>query len=371
MMRNTEGAGWPRVIEAARGVGGPVTVWLVTALLALGLAAAGLEAQITGRVQDMQGRNLDQVVVEAWGADTRISVTSTTSDGLFAFPESIASELRSLYAHRLGYRASRVNVTDGVTHYVIRMAADPFEIEGLVVTVEADRCQGGEESAARDLWSSVRQRYDSGIDSLGAATYLGTGIRAVPLSEIGPVSVASGGSGQRGSAPLFRASWRRRVERTGYARPLSAPSPDGMYEAWGYAPLEAEFATHFVDEVFGKLHRFNFADSPEEGWSLRFCPRDDDRPSIDGYLRISPDSFLVVAEWSFRTDEPDESAGGRAVFAPGEGGGSKVFLLPSEGLFWRRVAPDRYLQRYERFEGWMFAPGDSVPFLPVRGSEGV
>ncbi len=346
------------------------TVALVAMGVALATTGSRLDAQITGRVQDMQGRNLDQVVVEAWGPDTRLSVTSTTADGLFEFPEAVTSELRSLYAHRLGYRASRVSVSEGVTHYVIRMAADPFEIEGLVVSVEPDRCEGGEDREARDLWSAVRRRYDPGIDSLGAATYLGTGIRAVPLSEVGPVPVASGGSGQRGSAPLFRASWRRRVERSGYARQLSAPSPDGMYEAWGYAPLEAEFSTHFVDEVFGKLHRFRFADSAEEGWSLRFCPRDDDRPGIDGYLKISPDSFLVVAEWSFRTDEPDEDAGGRAVFTPTEGGGSRPFLLPTEGLFWRKVAPDRYLQRYERFEGWMFAPGDSVPFLPVRGNEG-
>ena len=328
-----------------------------------------LAAQITGRVQDADGRNLDQVVVEAWGADVRISVTATTSDGLFTFPESVSGVAHSLYAHRLGYRASRVNVSEGVTHYVIRMSADPFEIEGLVVNVEADRCRGPDERAARDLWDAVRAAYDSGIDTLGAATYLGTGIRAVPLAEIGPVPVASGAPGQRGSAPLFRASWRRRVERSGYARPLSAPSPDGMYENWGYAPLEAEFSTHFVDEVFGKLHRFSFAETADEGWTIRFCPKDDDKPHIDGYLRISPDSLLSVAEWSFRTDDPVEGAGGRAVFAPTDGGGDLPFLLPTEGLFWRRAAPDRYLQRYEKFEGWMFAPGDSVPFLPVRGTD--
>ena len=338
-------------------------------VVGVALWTASLSGQITGRVQDMAGRNLDQVVVEAWGGDVRVSVTSTTSDGLFSFPASVQERTLSLYAHRLGYRASRVEVRAGTSHYVIRMSADPFEIEGLVVEVEADRCQGSEDRVARDLWDAVRDRYDPGIDTLGAATYLATGIRAVPLSEIGPVAVAAGGSVQRGSAPLFRASWRRRVQRSGYARPLSAPSPDGMYDSWGYAPLEAEFATHFMDEVFGRLHRFWFTESPDAGWTIRFCPKDDDRPRIDGYLRISPDSFLVAAEWSFRTDEPVEDAGGRAIFAPTEGGGDRPFLLPAEGLFWRRAAPDRYLQRYEKFEGWLFAPGDSVPFLPVRGGE--
>ena len=338
--------------------------------LSLSGTPRAVEAQITGRVQDAEGRDLDQVVVEAWGGDTRISVTATGLDGLFTFPQAVAERTLSLYAHRLGYRASRVTVTPSIDHYVIRMSADPFEIAGLVVEVEPDRCRAPEDRGARDLWEAVAARYDPGIDTLGAATYLGTGIRAVPLSEIGPVPVASGAVGQRGSAPLFRASWRRRVERSGYARPLSAPSPDGMYENWGYAPLEAEFATHFVDEVFGRLHKFSFAEPVDSGWTVRFCPEDDDQPHIDGYLYISPDSLLSVAEWSFRTGAPDEGAGGRAVFSVEAVGAYGPFLLPTEGLFWRQASPDRYLQRYEKFEGWMFAPGDSVPFLPVRGSEG-
>ena len=79
---------------------------------------------------------------------------------------------------------------------------------------------------------------------------------------------------------------------------------------------------------------------------------------------------MRAAEWSFGTSEPDEDAGGRAVFAEESPDGAKPYLLPTEGLFWRRTGHDQYLQRYERYEGWLVAPGDSVPFLPTREISG-
>ena len=42
------------------------------------------------------------------------------------------------------------------------------------------------------------------------------------------------------------------------------------------------------------------------------------------------------------------------------------YLLPIEGVFWRRSPPDSFWQRYQKFELWMVAQGDSVPFLPKR-----
>jgi len=314
---------------------------------------------------------LEQVRVELWGDAGRLQVVTSEADGRFEFAPRFTESAQALYATRLGYRATRIPVTPGTAYYVLNMAPEPLDMDGIVVDVTVERCERREDRQARELWEALSERYSHAIDSLGAATYLRSAIQAVPLGEIGPVPVAqAASSAQRGSAPLFRSSWRRRVVRDGYARRLSAPSPDGMFEAWGYPPLDADFATHFVDRTFGRLHRFLMVEDPESGgWILGFCPRNDDRPSIDGYLRVSADTFLVMAEWSFRTPEPDEGAAGRALFTRGEGGDEGSFLLPSEGLFWRRVDSGRYLQRYQRFEGWITAPGDSVPFLPARGAQ--
>ncbi len=319
---------------------------------------------VSGVVRGMGGETLDGVVVEAWGEDTRLRAVETDGQGRFSFTPLISSRATSLYAYRLGYRATRVDVVEGTEFYVIQMALDPLAMEGMVVDVERERCSRTDDKRARALWEAMSGRYDRAIDSLGTATYLSSAIQSVPLAEIGAVQVSADASDQRGSAPLLRNSWRRRVQRTGYARKLSAPSPDGMFDSWGYPPLDADFATHFIDEVFGRMHRLSIVEEDDEGWLLRFCPKDQDRPSIEGFFQIAPDSFLVMAEWSFNTEEPDEGAGGRAVFARGEGGSG--YLLPSEGLFWRRIGGGRLLQRYQKYQGWLTAPGDSVPFLPVR-----
>ncbi|MEZ4422499.1 MAG: carboxypeptidase-like regulatory domain-containing protein [Gemmatimonadota bacterium] len=339
--------------------------------MALVLCVAGtgpLAAQIRGRVVDDAGAPLADVLVEAWSASDRLATTRSDGEGRFAFTRPIAERARSLYLYRLGYQAMRPEVESGLTERTYRMRADPVVLDGIVVGVEEPVCRVEEDHEARALWEAATDRYDRGIADLGIATYLASAIAAVPISELGPLDVEHPGTQQRGSAPLFRASWARRVERTGYARRLSAASPDGMYVAWGYPPLEADFATHFVDPVFGKLHRFSVEEQTADGWLLRFCPKDEDRPSIRGLLKVSAaDTTLTWAEWTFRTEPPEEGAGGRVVFA-NAGPEARPWPLPAEGMFWRRLEGSTYKERYQRYEGWLVSPGDSVPFLPVRDS---
>ncbi len=332
-----------------------------------GALVPGLGAQITGTAVSQSGDPLEGVLVEAWSADRRVITRITDFEGRFTFPAAVAEVTTALYAHRLGYHALRTELQEGVTEYLLRMSEAPIAIEGLVVSVDPPVCSRREDAEARALWSAMARRYSSGIDTLGVATYVSGSIQAVSHDGIGPVAVGSAGTAQRGSAPLFRASWRRRVDRSGYARPLSAPSSDGTYEAWGYPPLEADFAVHFGDEVFGEQHRFTMEGERDGGWIVRFCPKDPDDPHIRGILQIGGDTLLKVAEWSFVTDEPHEDAGGRATFGAEMPLTAAAFLLPTEGLFWRRTRHNQYIQRYERYEGWIVAPGDSVPFLPVRG----
>ena len=340
---------------------------LLVTLIALLPAPAA--AQISGRVLSDGGRAIADVRVEAWSGSDRLAVTTTDEDGRFEFVKPIADLTRSLYLYRYGYVALRPDVSPTVREYTLRMTEDPVRLDGIVVDVAQPLCLPDEDREARRIWEAVADRYDPRIAELGIATYFASAIVSLPVSELGPVDVERPGAEQRGSAPLFRASWQRRVARSGYARRLSAASPDGMFVSWGYPPLEADFASHFVDEVFGELHRFTVEEETDEGWTLRFCPKNDGRPSIRGILKIASDTTLQYAEWLFDTPEPQEGAGGRVHYSRADTEGLRL-PLAAEGMFWRQETEGgRYRERYQSYEGWIVSPGDSVPFLPVRDAK--
>ena len=345
----------------------------VTALLLLASAAfAGspARAQITGYVLNEEGDPVAGAAVEAWAADRKIGGRLTRDDGWFLFPAVMTGQIRALYAGQLGYHPEVVQIEDGVDSYEIRLTREPIPLPELVVDATRDRCAGSEDRDARRLWEHAAARYSQGLDTLGVATYLASAESILPEGEVGTVQAAGEAIAQRGSSSLLRFSWRRRIEREGYAYEIRRSTPEQSYTSWVYPPLEADFAPHFAGELFGERHRFKFdtADEPDNDGSvtLVFCARDDDDPSMEGTLRISPDTTIAVAQWLFRTPEPVEHAGGRAVFGPLADDPGDSYLLPIEGVFWRRSPPDSFWQRYQKFEQWMVAQGDSVPFLPKR-----
>lgn len=77
-----------------------------------------------------------------------------------------------------------------------------------------------------------------------------------------------------------------------------------------------------------------------------FCPRDPDRPSIEGRLELDDDTLLARATWRFRTPEPVEEAGGEVFFAGPERPDFDLQLFPSTGRFWRKLV-------FEYYEEWM------------------
>ena len=276
----------------------------------------------------------------------------------------------AIYTGQLGYRPGVIQLEPGVTSYEIRLEREPIPLPALVVEATRDRCGAPDDRRARRLWEHARARYSQGLDTLGVATYLASTETILPEDEVGTAQMTGEPVAQRGSSSLLRFSWERRIRREGYGYKIRRSTTEQSYDSWVYPPLEADFAPHFVDETFGDLHRFSF-ESPEEsersgGVTLLFCPTENDRPSMEGTLRIGPDSTLVVAEWLFRTPDPVEGAGGRAVFGPITGDPATSYLLPIEGVFWRKSPPSSYWQRYQKFEQWMVAQGDSVPFLPKR-----
>lgn len=365
-----------RSISSAHRRIAPGATHALTAVLLLASAAFAVftaspaQAQITGHVLNEEGDPVPGAAVEAWAADRKIGGRLVDEDGWFLFPAAMTGQIRALYAGQLGYHPEVVQIEEGVDAYEIRLTREPIPLPELVVDARRDRCAGGEERDARRLWERAAGRYSQSLDTMGVATYLASVETILPEGEVGTVQAAGEAIAQRGSSSLLRFSWQRRIEREGYAYQIRRSTPEQSYTSWVYPPLEADFATHFVGEQFGDLHRFRFdtADEPDgtEGVTLVFCAKDDDDPSMEGTLRISPDTTIVVAQWLFRTPEPVEHAGGRAVFGAVADSPDEAYLLPIEGVFWRKSPPDSYWQRYQKYEQWMVAQGDSVPFLPRR-----
>jgi hypothetical protein len=341
-----------------------VVIWV--AACAWALLPSPTAAQLSGTVVDISGIPLEGVTVEAWGEAQRLATRITDPTGAFRFPPGIATRTTALYAHRLGYRGVRLELDPGTLEPVeIRLDAEAIPLPAVDVVAVREFCPREDESAARALWNAARARYLQGLDSMGVATYLASSREVVSRDRLTGSAPQGAALDQRGSSFLLRVSWARRIEREGYAYPVRRPTAEGALDSWVYAPLEADLAPHFADPLFGRLHTLSIFSEDGSGWRIAFCPRDPRRPSIQGTLHLAADTSLVSADWLFRTPEPSEEAGGQAFFAPV---GSRVarFLLPSEGLSWRKAPDGGFARSHERFEGWIVAPGDSVPFLPSR-----
>ena len=338
-------------------------------VLLLLFAAAPLSAQLTGEVTDEDGQPLPGVSVEAWNDGGKITVRLTDDAGQFSFPDSVATQTTVLWAARLGFRPQRMSVEAGVSNYEISLVEEAVAVHGVVVEAPREVCDGSEDAEARYIWQRLRERYHPALDTLGVATYMVWAEAVVPVDDLGPLELPTVAVEQRGSSSQLRFAWDRRVARRGYAFPTRRVENGRARDSWVYAPIHADFAPHLVDETFGELHDFQMLNDDAEGWEVAFCPTDDDHPMIQGILTVSSDTTLLGAEWTFQTPEPDENAGGRAVFFPVTDDRDRTYLLPSEAMFWRQIELDQYYQRYQRYEGWVVAQGDSVPTLPTRRPE--
>ena len=347
---------------------------LMLALVMSGVWVGGASAQITGVVTSSGGIPLEGVAIELWTANRRLAARLTDSNGRFFFPESIAFEAVTLQVGGLGFVTQEIVVAEGVDEYAFQLDENPLMLEGLLVRTEGATCEMGRDDAmARRLWQLARLRYHGLMDTLGVATYLAEADTVVPLSKLGPLDLPALALSQRGSSSLLRFSWSRRIKRDGYAFKIRRTDGARPYDSWVYAPLDADFAPHFVDDLFGERHRMVLEHEGPEGWTLRYCPKRDNKPTIKGTIVLARDTTFKSVEWLFTTPDPVEHAGGRAVFPPPLSGRVQTYLLPSEAIVWREIPGGEYLQRYQRFEDWLVAPGDSVPALPLRrdGERGV
>ena len=329
--------------------------------------AGSAAAQLDGVVTRAGGLPLEGVSVEAWSADRRVGATLTDALGTFSFSAAIDSSTVLLRLSALGFEVEEVPIRQDVTSYEIELTEEPLAIEGLVVTMEEATCEEGrEDDQARRLWQLARMRYDGLMDTLGVATYLAEADTIVPLSQLGALQLPVLNLSQRGSSSLLRFTWTRRIDRDGYAFAIRRLDGAKPYDSWVYPPLEADFAPHFADDVFGERHRFVVENEGPDGWLLAYCPKNTGKPSIKGTITLARDTTFAAVDWLFETPEPMEHAGGRAFFKPILSNVVLSHLLPSEAMVWRAVPAGDYVQSYQRYEDWRVAPGDSVPLLPLR-----
>jgi hypothetical protein len=316
-------------------------------------------------------------------ADGRLLATAVTrEDGAFAMavPPRAGDRPLLLRAERLGYAARELPVTPeilGGAVVEILLVRAPLPLPGLQVEVEGGACPARSHPEGVRLWEAMARLHPDGLDTLGAASYTlartdtlppGTPTRGSGGGEAG--NAAGNGllaAGQRGFSGRLRTQWERRLERDGYAFPIRRVDSEGSFATWAYAPLEADFASHFGTPSFPRHHRLRApAPRPQGGWTLGFCPADGDRPGVEGQMEFSADSLLLRVDWRFRTPEPHEEAGGWTRFPEVAPGDTPPRLLPLASVVWRTIRGGAVQRRSQWYEAWTVTPGDSVPFLPDR-----
>ncbi len=343
-----------------------------------GASAAGrggneIDPELHGLVVDaLDGTPVVGVRIELLSEGRLLAATVSQETGAFRIRAPGLEEGRALAlrAERLGYAPREVVVDAQARAGVpIRIPLDPapLPLPGFEVEVEGGACPSRHHAEGVALWEAMARAHPDGLDTLGAASY--TLIRTDTLASVGGTATPDGplSAGQRGFSGRLRSQWERRVDREGYAFPIRRVDASGSFSTWSYAPLEADFASHFGTPAFPRHHRLR-APSPlaSGGWSLAFCPIDDRRPGLEGRLEISPDTALLRVDWQFRTPEPDEEAGGWTRFPEAAPGDPTPRLLPLESVVWRNLREGGVQRRTQWYEGWIVTPGDSVPFLPDR-----
>ncbi len=331
---------------------------------------------VEGRVLEARaGRSIMGAAVRVLEGDRVHRSVPTDENGYFRLelPSHLTVALEAgnlrLRVERMGYTPEErpLGPDDGAFEFALAPA--PIALEGFRVEAIPAECRGDDSGGlARQLWDEARRRHPGGMDTLGVAAYMLARVDTLREPGSGNQAAAPGHmeAGQRGSAPILRMGWDRRIQRSGYAFPVRRTDRSGSYASWSYPPLEADMAPHFGTDLFGERHYFQVQDETPQGWWIRFCARDDGDPHLEGLLRIGSDTLVQEVRWQVRTPEPDEAAGGRAVFPPRDPDGDVPPLLPMESEVRANHRGTQTVTRIQWFEDWLLAPGDSVPFLPRR-----
>jgi hypothetical protein len=302
--------------------------------------------QLRGRIADPKGAPLSGALVEIWSPTARLAGQLSDPAGVFSFSEDVARQAALITVKRIGFQPARVTLSHQPD---LTITLSPFPQTLATVTTNAPRlCPNADDKAARAVWETMRHRYqlfrtDRGVWSAARMTF-----GRVPPTELGAVDTTQVVDGEVATGRNYFDLSTQTIATRGYAASYQGLRQE-RFDSWEYPRLESFFAGHFMDSVFGALHRFSF--ESRAPLVLVFCPRNTKRPSIQGRLALEADSSLGKATWAFQTPEPHEDAGGEVIFAPPANDAVNPVLLPLVGLFWRKVIHD-YYQEWMQFEAW-------------------
>ncbi len=339
----------------------------VLPLVLLAVLKSPAAAQVSGVVAGPDGRPVPAATVELWGADARLGRAATDAEGRFAFTAEAAAGAGSLTVRRIGF-AQLARAVAPPSSLELRLEPLAVALPELRPGTARKACPNREDPAARRLWDAGRRRYDRAIESRGVAAVTRMSAGIVDARDVGIVdedrmsAATSFSSGRSGGVDGM-------IRRWGYAAPKSVGyipwgiSWEDDYFAWSYPALNERYAYHFAGDLFGGLHTLSVHSAGGGETTLAFCPRDRERPGLEGTLTLGPDTGFLSAAWSFRTPRPREDAGAEVVFAPRSAGVRPLF--PVRGVFWRRMGGSRrYWQRAWTYTAWIVSPDTTMPVRP-------
>lgn len=334
------------------------------ALFALSLLARPAAGQLEVTVVAPNGEPIAAAQVELWSGMKRGVMRVADRRGQVHFTAVEASAAVAVMARRIGFAPRRAPLPPGAPELRVVLEPTARVLPEISVASETPGCPQKEDPAARKLWDVSRRRYDD-TTTLGRLATLQYAAGEVDSDSVGQFDPARLLAGQReANRPAVR-GLRLDIAEHGYAWMLPERHYYWDYGVWGYPPLEADYAQHFTEALFGSRHTFTFDHSARnDEVVLHFCPRHRKQSGLEGTLRIGADGSFVSARWTYRNPKHDaEPAGAEAVFGAAPRPGGVPVLVAASGLFWRRLPSGRYYQRYQQYEGWVFTGGDTLPNL--------
>ena len=308
-------------------------------------------AQVRGIATDATARPLPGVLVELWDHQQRLAGQVTDATGHFSLSVS-GTGPRAILARGIGLVPLRRDLAPADSVLTLVMQPQPVQVEAVTVQAQEVPCTRRDDPRARGLWERAASRYSVTLSAFGAKAHTFTYSASVAAESLGVIDTTRlRESISYGAYSLWGFQHRRQQERGFYAFQMSGFTPP-RFAQWQYPFIESVFAWHFADSTFAEWNRFALVSSSYGDTAIAFCSQRGDRPYIKGVLRITPDTTLAGAEWTFVTPAPHEQAGGQVFFAPVDAQSIGQPLVPVAGLFWRRQVSGGVYQEWMEYRRW-------------------
>ena len=324
----------------------------IAALLFLCSASATAAQEVRIEVRTDLGRPLPAAgAFVFFGPDSVVTMTLNPRGDLVLDPARIAGFRRIVIRH-LGFRSAFLFPEDVGTVESVEMVEDVITIEGLTASVDGQRCPATSDPGAVEVVRRVASGYvQPAGNSMSAVQRSANDTRSRAFlfespprpREYNPNSNVLWIEGPDPRADLRRpVSIDRWIDTHGVVTSNDHPLIRRFLN-WTYPRFDGPDAVFFASPLFVEESDFRFLNDDEA--RIRFCFAGD---ALQGVITLENDRVTEIS-WRFHTDDPDEEAGGLAVFETDPL--ASPHLLPTEGLFYRLATP-RNPELFYREASW-------------------